>query len=99
MNAKLVRRSRVERGGEERTKTAFDAGASNESERSVQRKHETKTDIEAVSDATLIDFMGFFAEKHGFAFQVNGDRFKEEVAQAPGLDIFVYHCCCQSLCS
>jgi hypothetical protein len=44
----------------------------------LKRKLATKTDIEAVSDATLVEFLSFVADKYGFAFQVKGDLFKVE---------------------
>jgi hypothetical protein len=44
----------------------------------LKRKLATKTDIEAISDTTLIEFLSFVAEKSGFAFQLKGDLFKAE---------------------
>jgi hypothetical protein len=44
----------------------------------LKRKLATQTDIDATSDAPLIEFLSFVADKHGFAFQLKGDLFKAE---------------------
>jgi hypothetical protein len=42
----------------------------------LKKKLGTKTDIEAMNDVTIMDFLSFIAEKHGFAVQLKGDLFK-----------------------